>query len=147
MAHTANDSLPREFVSSDFRIRFDGCLVTTEFLIPAIWDLALAVEVVQAREEVTNGQTCYALIDGRNVNRMSSDARRYLASKEQGVKAAALLISSPVEKMIANFYLRIANPGVPTRCFTSKAAAVRWLREQDALEEEQIFHQAQYKAS
>jgi hypothetical protein len=43
------------------------------------------------------------------------------------VSASAILVSSPMLKMMANFFILVNKPKNPTRMFTSKESAVEWL--------------------
>lgn len=47
------------------------------------------------------------------------------------VAAMAILVDSPVTRVVANFFVRVATPPYPVRLFTSTADAVQWLTEQD----------------
>jgi hypothetical protein len=69
------------------------------------------------------------LVDMRGVRAQSREARHYFASvdAEKATRAVALVIGSPVSRVLANFYLRL-NPGrIPTALFTSEDAAIGWL--------------------
>jgi len=41
----------------------------------------------------------------------------------------ALLIASPLSRVLGNFYLRINRPETPTRLFSSEEEAGAWLRQ------------------
>ena len=44
-----------------------------------------------------------------------------------GAPLALLVEASPFGRMFGNVYLRIANPGVPTRLFSDETEAAGWL--------------------
>ena len=46
----------------------------------------------------------------------------------QAVLAMAILVSSPVSRAVANFFISLARPRFPTRLFTDDDAALAWLR-------------------
>lgn len=59
------------------------------------------------------------------------DARE-LSTSEKGSRlkiADAFVINSTVQAMIANVYMRIHKPFVPTRFFKNKEDAVKWLKQ------------------
>ncbi len=61
---------------------------------------------------------------------MDKDAREYSAS-EIGLKfsiAEAFVINSLPQKMLANFYMRVNKPAVPTKFFDSIEKAEEWLK-------------------
>ena len=90
-----------------------------------------AKEFLDACLELGGGQKIVALYDLRDNKSFTSDreTRAYVAgeSGEQVCKAVALLIGSPVSRMVGNFYLRISKPIYPTRLFTSEEEALAWL--------------------
>lgn len=61
---------------------------------------------------------------------VSREARIFAASEEacEITSAAALLVGSPVSRVIGNFFLGINRPPYPTRLFTSEAEAIKWLK-------------------
>ncbi|MBC7865317.1 MAG: hypothetical protein IAF38_20240 [Bacteroidia bacterium] len=71
------------------------------------------------------------LVDLRKIKSISKEARDYFAMKNRkpGVKAIAMLIKSPVSKIIGNFFLGINLPSVPTKLFNSETKALNWLKE------------------
>jgi hypothetical protein len=69
------------------------------------------------------------LIDMSHVKTMSRDARAFYAGTEpkDAITAVALLTQSAVSKVVANFFLRLTPPALPTRMFTDFAEAKNWL--------------------
>ncbi len=63
---------------------------------------------------------------------IDKDARSYSASERglQYSKAEAYVFTSLAHKIIANFYIKINKPAVPTRFFKSKNEALKWLKNQ-----------------
>lgn len=60
----------------------------------------------------------------------SSESRDYLAKKESlpYSLADAYVICSFPQKLIGNFYLKVNKPGRPTKIFTDKEEAIKWLK-------------------
>jgi hypothetical protein len=103
--------------------------IRASFLANAEVTLADAVENIAATAKLTGGRRLPALIDLRRVRSQSADARAYLAGPDANRVsiAVALLIGTPISRVIGNFYLGVNRPTVPTRLFTELAEAERWL--------------------
>ena len=88
--------------------------------------LAIA-ETVRAAQE----QRRPVLVDARWLKSESRDAREYFASDDvaRACSAVALLVGSPVSRVIGNFFVRQRAQKVPTRLFTDEQAATLWLEE------------------
>ena len=65
------------------------------------------------------------------IRRVTREARAFFASDDYTQLAAqsALLVSSPVSRVISNFFIGLNKPLYPLRLFTDEASAVAWLRE------------------
>lgn len=77
----------------------------------------------------TAGRRLPVLVDLRVLKSQSAGARAVLAGPEAArvSHAVALLIGSPLSRVIGNFYLRFNRPETPTQLFSSEAAARAWL--------------------
>ncbi|MEM6816509.1 MAG: hypothetical protein AAF600_19310 [Bacteroidota bacterium] len=68
------------------------------------------------------------LADIRQVKSFTKEARDLLAKKGNNmVNAAAVLVTSPVQRIITNFYIQVSRPEKPTRMFTDEQKALEWL--------------------
>lgn len=104
-----------------------------QFRAPVVYSEGIARETVRLRLETVGCQPFFALIDGRSVTGMHPAARQFLKEHgEEGMGAMALLLHSPVEQMVANFYLSICSPEFPTQCFTGFSCGIRWLERNGA---------------
>jgi hypothetical protein len=65
----------------------------------------------------------------RAMKRLERGAREYYKNDKAGVSAMALLVGSPVTRMLANFFMRTDTDTTPTRMFTDESTALAWLRE------------------
>ncbi|HET6271170.1 MAG TPA: STAS/SEC14 domain-containing protein [Arthrobacter sp.] len=86
----------------------------------------LAVDRVN---EICQGRRAPLLIDMATTASVSRAARTVFA-QPCDASAIALLGSSPVDRVLANFFLGVISSPVPTKFFTSNADAVRWLTSQ-----------------
>lgn len=105
-----------------------------------IVDLASAQQAAKERLEFTNRRDVLSLVDYSMVKTTTKEARDYLSLKESSehITAMALLISSPVQSMMANFYLTINRPSFPFKVFSDRTKAKNWLSQyakQDPLPE------------
>lgn len=94
-------------------------------------DIDVAKEIVKSRLHYTNGKSVYTIIDFSNVKSVTKEARDYMNSPEGGLKGilgGAFLSTSVVATLFVNLYLKISNPSVPAKFFTSEKDALWWLR-------------------
>ena len=70
------------------------------------------------------------LVDMRGMAKFERPAREYYAATQDGITAMALLAGSPVNRMLANFFIGLRKAAGPMRMFTDEAAAVAWLEQQ-----------------
>lgn len=93
-------------------------------------DIEIAKATVNARKVVSNGKVMPGLADIRNLKSVTDEARDWLGTKEPNelLSACAVLTNTPIQNLLANFYLRFSNPPIPTKLFTNKEKAIRWLK-------------------
>ena len=92
--------------------------------------LADAREAIAAIAKIGRGKALPVLVDFKNIKSQDRGARTYYAGKEtaQAVTACAILISSPLSRVIGNFYMGLNLPVTPTKLFTSESEAIEWLK-------------------
>lgn len=94
--------------------------------------LEAAKTIVADRVTVQKGKPYRVFCDLRGLKEANKAARDYLAKEGSHlVEAVAMLIASPVTKIIMNFYLNISRPTTPTKMFTDKAEALVYLFNQE----------------
>jgi hypothetical protein len=94
------------------------------------YDVEHLYEMHAATSRLVNKQRVPALfIVGKNTN-ITHDAMKYGATEEatQFSLAEAYVIHSVAQKILANFYLRIHKPPIPTKFFDDRRSAEEWLR-------------------
>ena len=82
----------------------------------------------ELRVQLAFGKTRPLLVDMSKVKSITREAREFYSKDESFVSAMALIIKSPVSKVIGNLFLSIDQPIYPVRLFTSKNEAIDWLR-------------------
>lgn len=91
-------------------------------------DLAYAQACVRERLEYVRGKAYPSLFDITRIKQSTKEARDFLANEgNELVSASAILISSPMLQMTANFYIMVNKPINPTRMFTDRKSAQEWL--------------------
>jgi hypothetical protein len=88
-----------------------------------------AVENVAMIHAIADHRRTCVLVDMRGVRSQTREARQYFAGAEaeRVSRAVALLIGSPVSRVLANFFLRLSPQRIPTALFTDEHAAAAWL--------------------
>ena len=94
--------------------------------------LETAVENVDAQErlrDTVKREKTRVLIDMTSVTEISKEARDYFANERTASiqRATALLIGSPVSRVIGNFFMGLNRPVSPTRLFSDPQKAIQWL--------------------
>lgn len=91
-------------------------------------DLEVAKILVANLVELAGGVRRPLLCDLRRVKTMHREARAYFSGPAtEGWSATALVIDSPLTRAIANFFMGLNKPRVPTRMFGSHHDAEPWL--------------------
>lgn len=72
------------------------------------------------------------IVDTTLAKSISKEARDYFSMKGRKSKviAFAILINSPLSKIIANFFMGLNKPRVPVRLFTKEEDAIIWCKSQ-----------------
>jgi hypothetical protein len=88
-----------------------------------------AVENVSASAEACGGQRAPIIVDLRQAVPLDAETRHYYTGKQLTdffTSIAILVPTGALGKMVGNLYLRVANPGIPSRLFDSDAEAMQW---------------------
>jgi hypothetical protein len=123
------------------RKEYDHIIVWTEDSSPDILfgsyspkleiDINIAKELVMNRIEFSEGRPSFALIDFSNVKSVTKEARDYMSDPEGGLKGVlggAFLSNNPVATLFVNLYFKINKPAIPSKFFTDKEEALKWLK-------------------
>lgn len=109
-------------------LRPDG-IVCTKVKHGSEVKLAHAVENTATVTKILEGITAPLLIDSRGIKSMEQEARNHFTTKNRKTHttAFAILIESPLSKVIGNFFIGINKPAVPTKLFVDEKEAIKWL--------------------
>jgi hypothetical protein len=118
------EKLEKEWASFEV---VDNILIGTYFAREV--NLEVAQKVTVDRHNYTKDRKYPVLVDYRLVSSTTKQARDYFNSEyaSQNLTAMAVLIDSPVGKIIAAFFLKIIKPTYRIKVFTDKPKALKWL--------------------
>lgn len=90
-----------------------------------------AQENTKAIEMLYEGEKFPLLIDTRQVKYISKEARDHFSIGDRAtvLNSFALLVGSPLSRIIGNFFMGLNKPSVPMRLFTSEKEALKWLKQ------------------
>lgn len=114
---------------------FNTTLDSRGFIVTRVSPLA-EVELEHAKEntrkvlELSGDQVYPILVDIRKIRSISKEARDHFSmrGRKPGVVAIAMLVSSPLSRIIGNFFLGLNQPVVPTKLFSDEESAVKWIK-------------------
>ena len=89
-------------------------------------DDALAATDAMAR--LTGGRRSPLLVDTRDAGPQDRPARTEFVRRGDLVSAVALLVGTPLSRMMGNFFLSVSKPMAPTRLFDDETSALAWLQ-------------------
>ncbi|MDI3239982.1 STAS/SEC14 domain-containing protein [Arthrobacter sp. AL08] len=120
----------------DFETPGGSLIESLEFdhggILRLVWRRGVSIDGAGAQlamdrvNELCRGLPRPLLIDMATTNSVSRPARAVF-SRPCDASAIALLGSSPVDRVLANFFLGVHAAPVPTKFFTSQDEAVNWL--------------------
>lgn len=93
--------------------------------------LEMAKGIVKTRLEFADHKPVAALVLNQGVLSMDKKARDYLSSDDgvRGLIAGAIVVDTPFGSFLGNFYLSVTDPKIPTRIFSKKETALKWLQQ------------------
>lgn len=103
-------------------------------IIHLIWEPKVRIELQDARaamaavNRIAGDSTYPMLVDMATTEDVTRGARAVF-SIPCAANRIALLGASPVDRIIANFFLGVHIPPCPTRFFTSRTESMSWLQE------------------
>lgn len=116
------------FESNELKFELEDGIIMGTFKLESV-DLEIAKKVTNHRLEIQKGKSYPLLSNIKTIKSSTKQARDFMASKEgcDGVIVAAVLIDSPLSRIIGNFFINISKPYVTTKIFTDEIDAKKWL--------------------
>jgi hypothetical protein len=86
-----------------------------------------ATAALEAMAQLTGGRRSPLLVDMHDTGPLDRPTRAELTRRSDLQSAVALIVGTPLTRMMANFFLSVNKPIFPTRLFDDEASAVAWL--------------------
>jgi hypothetical protein len=120
--------LIRETQTTLFYMREDGVIITYPSENKNIVSTAaIAIENMKAIEDLCPDHK-RQMISYMNERKYSKEERRqYQETENVWLSELALIVDSPMKRMLGNFFLGVNKVDVPTKLFSSKEDAEKWL--------------------
>jgi hypothetical protein len=87
-----------------------------------------AIAATEAMAQLTGGRRSPLLVDSHDIGPQDRPARTEFARRGDLVSAVALIVGTPLSRLMANFFLSVSKPVAPTRLFDDEASALAWLQ-------------------
>ena len=88
-----------------------------------------AIAAIQAMTELTGGRLSPLLVDLHDSGQLARAARIEFTSRADLVSAVALIVGTPLNRIVGNFFLGVNRPRYPVRLFDTEESALVWLNE------------------
>ncbi len=119
-----NLSTETEWVKMEIREYY----LYTKFKPNKTLDLITAKQIISDAVAFANGKVYPVLTDIRDMAPHNHEVRDYFANEASDSSVAnAILISSALSSVLANIFLTLNKPTIPTRIFTDPKKAAKWL--------------------
>lgn len=111
-------------------IKEDSLIIRLKIFENAELDVPALEELFSKSIELMGGQPYCLLTDARTIIYATKEAREFAAENIRANKviANAILTNSLPITLLANFYIRMNRPDVPTHLFTDEMKANAWLK-------------------
>jgi len=118
-----------ELESNEFKTWLSDNIIYTEVKLNAIIDLDAAKNNTEMVRKLSGEKKYPLLVDLNNIKSITKEARDHFAMKgrEPLINSLAMVIKSPISRMIGNYFINLSSPIVPTKLFNSKEKAIKWL--------------------
>ena len=87
-----------------------------------------ATVMLEAMAELTGGRRSPLLVDMRDTGPQDRPTRAEWTSRSDLQSAVALIVGTPLSRMLGNLVLMVDKPQFPVRLFDNEASAVAWLK-------------------
>jgi hypothetical protein len=102
-------------------------IVQLEWNPGASMGLEDALAAVDALIQITGGTAGPLLVDSRLAGPQDRPARMEFVRRADLVTAVAIVVGTPLSRMMGNFFVSVNRPTAPTRLFDDVASASAWL--------------------
>jgi hypothetical protein len=88
-----------------------------------------ATATLEAMAQLTGGRRSPLLVDMRDTGPQDRPTRAEWTRRSDLSSAVALIVGTPLSRMVGNLFIRMNKPQFPVRLFDNEASAVAWLLE------------------
>jgi hypothetical protein len=88
-----------------------------------------AVACLEATAQVTGGRRCPLLVNMLDTGPQDRKTRAEWTRRSDLLSAVALVVSTPLSRVVGNLFLSVSRPPFPVRLFDNEASALTWLRD------------------
>ena len=115
----------------NYRVTWDDALgvAKVEWLPGSVADLSVAQAITEDLARLDR-QSLPLLVDMRQMSKFERGAREHFIAAQDDVSAIALLVESPVTRMMANFFIGMRRVATPIKMFADSSEALTWLHQQ-----------------
>lgn len=127
--HTPSHTNCVDLVHSKLVYRSDG-LMEIWCDDETVYDVEIISEIIHEIGKLTGNTKCKQIIIAGKYTSITKEAREFAATKPavEFTLAEAYVIQSLAQRLIANFYMKFSKPLVPTRVFTDREKAEKWIK-------------------
>jgi hypothetical protein len=87
-----------------------------------------ATAALEAMAQLTGGRRSPLLVDMHDTGPLDRSTRTEFTRRGDLQTAVALIVGTPLSRVMANFILSVSKPQFPVRLFDNEASAVAWLQ-------------------
>lgn len=91
-------------------------------------NLSDAMEATNALAQLTGGRPAGLLVNSHSAASVERAVRMEFVRRADLVTAVALVVATPLSRLMGNFFVAVNSPVAPTRLFDDEASALAWLR-------------------
>ena len=88
-----------------------------------------ATACLEATARVTGGRRCPLLVSMLETGQQDRKTRAEWARRSDLLSAVALVVGTPLSKVVGNLFLSVSKPPFPVRLFDNEASALTWLKD------------------
>jgi hypothetical protein len=88
-----------------------------------------AVASIEAMTTLTAGRRTPLLVDASAVGSQDRAARNEFVKRGDLVSGVALVVTTPLGRLMGNFFVAVSKPRVATKLFDDETTAANWLKE------------------
>jgi hypothetical protein len=119
-----------EYKNEKIKFKLDDGILYTLCFPETTMELKDGIDSTRISLKMVNEVPLPLLCDLSEVTKMTIECRKHFSGKEhaKSFSKAALLVSSPISRIIGIFFMGLNKPMKPTILFTDKSKAIKWLK-------------------